>query len=185
MADRTITAIVIHCADTADGVALGHASTRGRPAETAAQVIDRWHADRGFNRATWRLRTRPELRHIGYHFVIEVDGEIFGGRELGEIGAHVRGSNAGSIGICLIGRERFTREQWSALKSKVLELRARWPRARILGHRDFSPDRNFDGRVTRDEWLKTCPGFDVTAWVDAGFVADPADVCQITQGAKS
>ena len=31
------------------------------------------------------------------------------------------------------------------------------PQAHILGHRDLSPDRNSDGRIAPEEWLKSCP----------------------------
>ena len=30
----------------------------------------------------------------------------------------------------------------------------------VVGHRDLSPDNNQDGKITPNEWLKTCPGFD-------------------------
>src|SRR5690606_33524481 len=31
----------------------------------------------------------------------------------------------------------------------------------IRGHRDFSPDKNDNGELEADEWLKSCPCFDV------------------------
>jgi N-acetyl-anhydromuramyl-L-alanine amidase AmpD len=40
----------------------------------------------------------------------------------------------------------------------------------ICGHRDLSPDRNGNGLVEPIEWLKTCPGFDVAAWLAADMV---------------
>ena len=49
----------------------------------------------------------------------------------------------------------------------------------ILGHRDFSPDRNGNGHVEPFEWLKECPGFDVEAWLKAGMVPDPKHVIEV------
>ena len=34
----------------------------------------------------------------------------------------------------------------------------------VCGHRDLSPDRNGDGIITPNEWVKACPGFDVRPW---------------------
>ncbi|MGJ1419980.1 peptidoglycan recognition protein family protein [Sphingobacterium spiritivorum] len=39
---------------------------------------------------------------------------------------------------------------------------------RILGHRDFSKDLNRDGKISKNEWEKTCPCFDAEpeyAWI--------------------
>lgn len=173
MPGRKITALVIHCSASKDGVSLARKGRRGERACTAAETIDRWHAARGFARASWRLKVRPDLKHIGYHYVIDVDGTVEAGREPDEIGAHVKANNACSIGICLVGTERFTAAQWAALRALIGQLRGSYPQARVLGHRDFSPDRNHDGRITRDEWLKTCPGFEVGAWVAGGFQPPP------------
>ena len=68
-------------------------------------------------------------------------------------GAHAGGHNKHTIGICLIGTDTFTIEQWQALDGLVEKMRERYPAARVLGHRDL-PDVN-----------KLCPGFDVAAWL--------------------
>jgi hypothetical protein len=39
----------------------------------------------------------------------------------------------------------------------------------IKGHRDYSPDLNGDGQITRNEWVKTCPGFEVPAFIKSGM----------------
>lgn len=157
---RLVDLIVVHCSATPDGQ---WASTLD---------IDGWHAESGFRRGeAWRARLNPQLGHIGYHFVIYVNGGIATGRHLGEAGAHVRGHNLGSIGICLIGTGRYTRAQWSALSALIVQLRHAYPDARVCGHRDLSPDIDGDGTVEPSEWLKTCPGFDVAAWLRAGMLA--------------
>ena len=75
---RTIKEIIIHCADTPEG------------RDDKAADIDRWHKQRGFDR-------------IGYHYVIDLDGTIEAGRDPDCIGAHCKGHNTNSIGICYIG----------------------------------------------------------------------------------
>ena len=80
---RKIKYIVLHCSATKEGVPFG------------IEDIDRWHRQRGF-------------RKVGYHYVIEIDGTIRKGRDIAQVGAHVQGSNANSIGICYIVSIRFT-----------------------------------------------------------------------------
>lgn len=143
---RPITHIVIHCSATPDG------------APRTVEDIDRMHRERGW-------------RKVGYHRVIELDGAVMTGRELEEVGAHVEGSNARSIGICMIGTTRFTSLQWEALAGLVRTLEARFHDAVICGHRDFSPDLDGDGLVEPHEWFKLCPGFDVAEWRRAGMEA--------------
>lgn len=169
-----ITKVVIHCSATANGKLLRNAH------ETAAQVIDRWHKERGYRRSDAAIkRFNPTLKHIGYHAVIDVDGAIEFGREIGEIGAHAKGHNVGSIGICLVGgigvgKEkyygRYTEAQWHALSQLLVTLAPQCSQAEIVGHRDLSPDLNGDGTITPNEWLKNCPCFDVASWLDAGEV---------------
>ncbi|EGP03147.1 N-acetyl-anhydromuranmyl-L-alanine amidase [Pasteurella multocida subsp. gallicida str. Anand1_poultry] len=107
--------IVIHCSATQNGKPLRN------KAHTAAQVIDRWHAERGFKRTFSNFtQFNSHLKHIGYHYVIDTDGTVETGRKVGEVGAHVKGHNQQSIGICLVGGisitgknyGRFTARQW-------------------------------------------------------------------------
>lgn len=148
--------IVIHCSATRNGKSL---KTNN---QSAAQVIDSWHKERGYSR-------------IGYHFVIDVDGTVETGRQVGEIGAHVKGHNRNSVGICLVGgitkegknHAEYTAEQWQALYKLLRELESQHPKAKIYGHRDLSPDLNGDGSITPNEWVKACPCFDVWEWLDS------------------
>ncbi|MGX2951434.1 N-acetylmuramoyl-L-alanine amidase [Ursidibacter sp. B-7004-1] len=167
--------IVIHCSATRNGKALG--TTK----ETAAQVIDRWHKERGYKRQSHAVKHfNPHLAHIGYHFIIDVDGTVETGRQVGETGAHVKGHNSNSVGICLVGgitasgknHGEYTEAQWHALHNLLRQLEANHPRAKICGHRDLSPDLNGDGTVTPNEWLKACPCFDVWAWLDSGEIVN-------------
>jgi N-acetylmuramoyl-L-alanine amidase len=115
---------------------------------TDAKTIDGWHKQRGF-------------QCIGYHYVIKTDGEIQAGRPENTHGAHVEGHNSKSLGICLIGgvdgnlipQNNFTKEQMLSLLTLLKDLRIRYPKAKIQGHRDF-PKVN-----------KACPSFDVNEWM--------------------
>lgn len=169
---RTIDLIVVHCSATPSGRWIG-GQFQGRSITPAAKSIDNWHAERGFRRAPSYVAVwQRDLPHIGYHYVIDLDGSVQPGRHLQEVGAHVAGLNAASIGICLVGgaeeAARYTLRQWAMLDVLVTELRGRFLRANVVGHRDLSPDANGDGQVQRREWLKTCPGFDVAAWLARG-----------------
>lgn len=155
---RPIDGLVIHCAATPNGKAF-----------TRTQ-IDAMHAQRGFRRAPLAIaRYKAVLGHalpaIGYHWVIETDGSVQSGRHPQEMGAHVQGSNARTLGVCLIGTDRFSLAQWAALRLLVRNLRLSYPGISVLGHRDYSPDKNGDGIIDRRDWLKTCPGFAVADWL--------------------
>lgn len=185
---RSIDLIVIHCSATPNGVWI------------SPEQIDRWHAERGFRRQPAAVVAhRPTLPHIGYHWVITVDGTAWPCRGLDEVGAHARGYNATSIGICMVGTDAYFLRQWEALHQLVATaaygvqdragMRESFPvsakRAleiladrgvRVVGHRDLSPDTDGDGVVEPHEWLKTCPGFDVSGWLERGMEPEPRRV---------
>lgn len=138
-----INEIIIHCADTPNGVFY------------SAEDIDAWHKHRHFIRDK-KLAHYSNLKHIGYHYVIYLDGSIVVGRRNDETGAHAKGHNSNSLGICLIGRDKFTQYQWDSLKALVATLQQRYPRIdafNIIGHHSVNSH-------------KTCPNFDVTDWLD-------------------
>jgi len=143
--------IVIHCSATPPSRDIG------------AAEIDRMHRDRGWSR-------------IGYHRVIRLDGTVEQGRDLDEIGAHVKSHNRTSVGVCLIGGVdeagkpacTVTEKQSNALLGLLTGLLQTYPTAQIVGHRDLSPDLNGDGVIERHEWMKACPSFDVAHWIESG-----------------
>ena len=51
-----------------------------------------------------------------YHKIINRSGKIENGRPEYWMGAHVKGKNNISLGVCLIGRSNFTKKQYSSLK---------------------------------------------------------------------
>lgn len=129
---RKINKIIIHCTATKAGQ------------HVTVSDVDRWHKARGF-------------RGIGYHFLIYLDGTIVRGRGIGEAGAHTKGYNANSIGVCYVGgldgagkpADTRTPEQREALHGLVARLLKCYPEATVHGHREFAN--------------KACPCFDVKA----------------------
>ena len=163
---RPINLIVIHCSASPNGDSLFRGKYGDAGFKTPVTTIDDWHAKRGFLRSpAARVRYNPSLRSIGYHYLVYRNGVIATGRDVAEIGAHVQGYNQKSIGICLIGTDRFTAAQWDGLKALVSRLQVQYPDSRVVGHRDLSPDQDANGIVEKFEWLKTCPGFDVADWL--------------------
>jgi N-acetylmuramoyl-L-alanine amidase len=133
---KAVDYIVIHCAATKEDQDIG------------VDEIRRWHRQRGW-------------LDVGYHYVIRRDGTLEIGRPNDVPGAHARGFNHVSIGICLVGgvesdgktpESNFTHAQWRTLEAVVKDQKKMHPDAKVLGHRDL-PNVN-----------KACPSFDAPAW---------------------
>lgn len=130
---RTIDKIIIHCSATPEG------------RDVTVEEIRRWHVQRGFS-------------DIGYHYVIMADGSVCEGRPLEQAGAHCRGQNAHSIGICYVGgcdrnkrpKDTRTAAQRNTMTELVRRLKRRFPNVAVYGHNEFSN--------------KACPCFDVKQW---------------------
>ena len=135
---KEIKNIIVHCSATREG-----------DDSINAEVIDRWHKKRGW-------------KGIGYHFVVLIDGSIETGRMINKCGAHTKGMNCSSIGVCYIGgvesernedgkyeaKDTRTPEQIATLLELLRLLKKIYPDAKIHGHRDFA--------------AKACPSFDAT-----------------------
>lgn len=135
---RTIDTVVIHAAATPPSMDIG------------AKEIDKWHRDPPRN---WS--------RIGYHYVIRRNGVVEEGRPLSVPGAHVRGHNKTSIGICLVGglneedrqpENNFTPDQFTALGILLEDLEDDFGALNTLGHRDIDSH-------------KDCPCFNVADWL--------------------
>ena len=129
---RTIHLIVVHCSATREGCTL------------TPEALDRCHRNRGF-------------KGTGYHYYIRRDGEIVLTRPIELPGAHVKGWNAHSIGICYEGgldengypADTRTQAQRFTLLDLLTILRHQYPKAQILGHYQLSASIH-----------KACPCFD-------------------------
>ena len=90
---------------------------------------------------------------VGYHYVIKLDGTIQEGRPIVKTGAHCKGHNRGSVGICYIGggitegKDTRTPEQKDSIDLLLRELIEKYGILKISGHNQYSS--------------KKCPGFDV------------------------
>lgn len=129
---RVINEIIVHCTATPEGK------------DYTVADIDKWHKARGW-------------KGIGYHYVIYRDGSIHQGRPETEIGAHCQGHNDNSIGVVYVGglasdgktpKDTRTDAQKKSLENLLKQLKQKYPKAAIHGHRDFA--------------AKACPSFDAT-----------------------
>ena len=137
--------IVIHCR-----------ATKETSSSTVAD-LRRDHLARGF-------------KEIGYHFYIRRNGITEQCRAVSEPGAHALGYNAHSIAICYEGgldssgkpKDTRTDAQKSSMQELIATLKTKYRITRICGHRDLSPDLDGDGTVEPNEWIKSCPCFNVS-----------------------
>ena len=129
---RKINLIVIHCSATRADRSL------------TLDDLEMQHRRRGFN-------------GTGYHYYIRKDGTVHLTRPIERIGAHVKGFNSNSVGICYEGgldrqgqpKDTRTLEQKASLVALLRELKRMFPQALIVGHRDLNP-------------MKACPCFEAT-----------------------
>jgi len=129
---RDLKRIILHCAATREGQ------------DFSVDTIREWHVNgRGWS-------------DIGYHWVIRLDGSIEVGRPLEKSGAHTKGHNKDSVGVCYIGgcdadgkpKDTMNPEQEKAWRMIVLSLRTLYGNhITIHGHNEFAN--------------KACPSFTV------------------------
>ena len=106
----------------------------------------------------------------GYHYYIRKSGDIIPMRDISIAGAHAKGYNTNSLGVCYEGgldaqgkaQDTRTEEQKQALTTLLRYLLKTYPGSILCGHRDLSPDLNGNGIIEPHEWTKMCPCFDVS-----------------------
>lgn len=118
---------------TTDYIILHHAAA----SEASVTTVHNWHLQRGW-------------AGIGYHFYVRKDGSIYRGRPEDTIGAHTKGYNSRSIGICAEGNfevETMPDAQKRAIIELLRELKKRYSNAQIKRHKDFAatacPGKNY------------------------------------------
>lgn len=120
----------------------------GKPVDEMVAEVRRWHKSRGWS-------------DVGYHYIIDREGNIGKGRDESQVGAHVAGHNTGSIGISLAGghgaakddpfERHFTPQQDAALRELIEDIKTRANIKRVRGHCEVAN--------------KVCPGFNVAHWI--------------------
>jgi N-acetyl-anhydromuramyl-L-alanine amidase AmpD len=138
---RKINKIVIHCTATS-------------PNATAQSILDGWR------KKGWTSN--------GYHWLIDRFGFTTRLQDDELVSNGVKGHNSRSIHLCYIGglvkgkpTDTRTLEQKETLKMLIDEYLVKYPNSEVLGHRDLSPDLDKDGIVEPQEWVKSCPCYDV------------------------
>lgn len=127
---RNVNEIILHCSATKEGM------------DFNINDIRRWHV----NGNGWE--------DVGYHYIIKLDGEIQKGRDIEKVGAHCKGRNKHSIGICYIGgldgdgkpKDTRTDKQKASMYMLIERLRNRFGNIPVYGHNKFAN--------------KSCPCFD-------------------------
>lgn len=104
--------------------------------ETTRDDIDQWHKERGWD-------------GIGYHYVIQWDGTVKCGRPLDKVGAHAKtgapkSRNGTHIGICLVGRDTFTKEQLTSLETLISLLSEDFDIQSVERHHEQCPGPGVD-----------------------------------------
>jgi N-acetyl-anhydromuramyl-L-alanine amidase AmpD len=123
---KSVDYIVVHGSETKDDKDIG------------VEEIRRSHRQKGW-------------LDVGFHFIIRRDGEVERGRPHDVPGAHVRGYNHVSLGICLVG-QTYTDVQMKELRVLILDLLKLHPEAKVCGRRDMGKANTHN------------PGFDVGEW---------------------
>lgn len=139
---RKITRIFVHCT-----------------AGSQKQTVEDLKAE--FKRKGWKAP--------GYHYVVDAQGQVFQLLSVEQVANGVYGYNKNSIHIAYMGgidangkaADNRTPEQKKALREIVESVHKHYPDAKVLGHRDISPDKNGNGIVDPWERIKECPSFDV------------------------
>ena len=156
---REITHIVLHC-------------TAGPSTQTIPVIKEYWKNELGW-------------KNPGYHYLIPTNGKYEKIHPIELIANGVAGHNSKSIHVSYIGgvevlqsknakgkvinvvgkaKDTRTSEQIAAQILIIGKLRKLFPKAKIRGHRDFSVDKNKDGIIQPNEWMKSCPSFDAIKW---------------------
>ncbi len=138
---RKINNIVIHC-------------TASPQNASVKSILDYHHKVKG-----WKV--------AGYHYIIEADGMYENPVNIKDVSNGVAGHNSDSIHIAYIGGvdaygkaiDNRTPHQKQTLIELIKSMKKLFPNAKVLGHRDFSEDKNGNGIVDPWERIKECPCF--------------------------
>lgn len=139
---RKINNIVIHCTATSQDTSI-------------QSITEFWKFVKGW-------------KSPGYHYIIDKNGVTTQLLEEKFVSNGVAGHNSDAIHIAYIGGidkngnavDNRTLMQKAALIGMIKTLRHKYPNTTVLGHRDFSQDKNGNGIIDPWERIKECPCFD-------------------------
>lgn len=117
--------------------------------EVTVAELDSWHKAKNFERCS-------NGHYAGYHLLVHIDGSYERIRPDNERGQHCPQSNMNNraVSVCYVGGvdnnnkpcDTRTEAQKKTLVTLLRTLKAKYPNAQIVGHRDYAP--------------KACPSFD-------------------------
>lgn len=111
-----------------------------KAATTKKADLERWHKERGFTQ-------------IGYHKVIEANGGIVDGRSESTQGAHAKGANMGSLGVCVVG-DFETESPLQVQINALVKVLTAWCKTHKLNSTNIYGHYNVPGGTTDT----SCPG---------------------------
>lgn len=136
-----IDTIMVHCTDTKAG------------RDVTVAELNQWHKARNFEPYIDPYGVKI---YAGYHLLVHPDGSFERIRPDSERGQHCKQCNMNNraVSVCYVGGrdskgnlcDTRTEAQKRTLLTLLRTLRARYPKAPIVGHRDYAP--------------KACPCFD-------------------------
>ena len=134
--NRKINEIIVHCSDS------------DYKAHDDISIIRGWHMN------------ERKYKDVGYHYFIRKDGTIQKGRDLMVSGAHCKGHNRHSVGVCFSGKHKFTDAQFEAFEQlRMLAESFLNRKLKVTPHSFYNEN-------------KTCPNFDINEKLPS---------CQITE----
>lgn len=117
--------------------------------EVTVDELDAWHKAKNFERCS-------NGHYAGYHLLVHIDGSYERIRPDNERGQHCPQSNMNNraVSVCYVGGvdnnnkpcDTRTEAQKKTLVTLLRTLKAKYPNAQIVGHRNYAP--------------KACPSFD-------------------------
>ena len=127
---RLINEIIIHCSDTRTNKYFSIDTIRG------------WHLSRGFS-------------DVGYHYYIQLDGTVWNGRPIEITGAHCKGRNKSTIGVCFEGGLNPDGSKWdSPTEEQIINYKALEDDLfEEFGTLEVNPHSKYSS--------KSCPNFDI------------------------
>lgn len=128
-----------------------------------------------YHRKKWNFKSELGW-YAGYTYFIDNSGKLFQARKDDEEGAHTKGHNTGSIGICLRGNldeKHPTKQQLTTLRKLLQDKQKCYgiPKEEIYAHRELS--------------ATLCPGKNLMPFIDAYKKYIPEKVIEAAPDVKA